>query len=347
MNELRSESEIIKSWKTVEINPVVSICCATYNHKLYIEAAIKGFLMQTTSFPFEVLINDDASFDGTADIIKKYETLYPNIIKPLYQTENQYSKGNNKPHTTFNYPRAKGKYIAYCEGDDLWTDSSKLQLQISQLDSNPNIHLSIHSAVMQNQLSLERTIIGKYRKSTGLVPTEDIIEKKYGNIPTASTVIRASVLLKMVDFITKQNTTVGDIYIHFFAAHSGDGAIYINNPMSLYRFKTKGSWTNRFDKNREMQVSHIRNRIRSYEELNKITCNVYEISIHRSSYNCLKYFFRSNADFNCKLGLLNEFNKFFNIKQRILLFFWLCLHPFLPQIRALKRLLLFKLDANN
>ena len=118
-------------------NMMVSICCITYNHEKYIAQAIDSFLMQKTNFPFEVLIHDDASTDGTADIIREYEAKYPNTIKPIYQTENQYSKGI-KISTTYNFPRAKGKYIAMCEGDDYWTDPNKLQKQVDVLEKNEN-----------------------------------------------------------------------------------------------------------------------------------------------------------------------------------------------------------------
>lgn len=106
--------------------PLVSICCITYNHAPYIRQCLEGFLIQKTTFPFEILIHDDASTDGTADIIREYEARYPHLIKPIYQVENQYSKGT-KISSTYNYPRAKGKYIALCEGDDYWTDPLKLQ----------------------------------------------------------------------------------------------------------------------------------------------------------------------------------------------------------------------------
>ena len=118
---------------------LVSICCITYNHEKYIRDAIEGFLMQKTDFPFEVLIHDDASTDGTADIIREYETKYPDIIKPIYQTENQYSKGI-KISATYNYPRAKGKYIALCEGDDYWIDPYKLQKQVDFLEHMKNVY---------------------------------------------------------------------------------------------------------------------------------------------------------------------------------------------------------------
>jgi len=86
---LKSEAEIIKKWKNQYKIPLVNVMCLTYNHEKYIEDALQGFLIQKTDFPFEVLIHEDASTDKTAEIIRKYEKLYPNIIKPVYQTENQ------------------------------------------------------------------------------------------------------------------------------------------------------------------------------------------------------------------------------------------------------------------
>lgn len=124
-------------------NPFVSICCLTYNHESYIRQCLDGFVMQKTKFPIEILIHDDASTDGTQDIIREYEAKYPNIIKPIYQKENQYSKGV-KVSLVYNYSRAKGKYIALCEGDDYWTDPYKLQKQVDFLESHPNYVMCSH-----------------------------------------------------------------------------------------------------------------------------------------------------------------------------------------------------------
>ena len=99
-------------------NITVSICCVTYNHEKYIEQALKSFLEQKVDFKYEILIHDDASTDKTADIIRKYEKLFPDIIKPIYQSVNQYSIGITNVTQRYNFPRAKGKYIAICEGDD-------------------------------------------------------------------------------------------------------------------------------------------------------------------------------------------------------------------------------------
>ena len=132
-------------------NPLVSICCITYNHAPFIRKALDGFLMQepptgvSADEPwYEILIHDDASTDGTTEIIKEYAAKYPDLIFPLYETENQYSKGHAADIDMYNYKRARGKYIAYCEGDDYWTDPKKLQKQIDWMDMHPDYSVCFH-----------------------------------------------------------------------------------------------------------------------------------------------------------------------------------------------------------
>ncbi|MCI5779181.1 MAG: glycosyltransferase [Lentisphaeria bacterium] len=141
--------------------PMVSVCCITYNHEPYIRDCLEGFLMQKTDFPFEVLIHDDASTDRTADIIREYEAKYPDIIKPIYQTENQYSKGV-KVSMVYNYPRAQGKYIALCEGDDYWIDPNKLQRQYDFMETHPEYSVcSTGFQVLMQKDGLKKTITSK------------------------------------------------------------------------------------------------------------------------------------------------------------------------------------------
>ena len=128
-----TEQEIMQNWKSNDI--LLSINTLTFNHENYIAQCIEGILSQKTDFAFELLIHDDASTDNTANIIREYEKKYPNIIKPIYQTENQWKKGI-KNSATYQYPRAKGKYIAVCEGDDYWIDENKLQMQVDFLEEN-------------------------------------------------------------------------------------------------------------------------------------------------------------------------------------------------------------------
>ena len=110
--------------------PLVSVICTIYNHRPFIEQAIESFLMQQTNFPFEIILHDDASTDGTSDIIRTYAAKHPDLIVPVIQTENQYSKGV-MPLGQSAISYARGKYVAWCEGDDYWIDPLKLQKQIA------------------------------------------------------------------------------------------------------------------------------------------------------------------------------------------------------------------------
>ena len=125
---------------------VVSVLCITYNHEKYIAQAIEGFLSQKTSFPIEIIIHDDASTDRTADIIREYDARYPNRITAILQTENQFSRGIAA--SSILIEKARGKYIAFCEGDDYWTDPYKLETQVSILEAHPECAASTHNEVV-------------------------------------------------------------------------------------------------------------------------------------------------------------------------------------------------------
>ena len=165
--------------------PLVSICCTAYNHEKFIRECLDGFLMQKTTFPVEILIHDDASTDGTADIIREYEAQYSQIIKPIYQTENQYSKGVQLSQT-FNYPRSKGKYIALCEGDDYWTDPLKLQKQVDFLDKSLDYVLVADNSIWYN-LFIDKKIKFSDLSERDLGVLEMLKKRQFG---TASVLFR-------------------------------------------------------------------------------------------------------------------------------------------------------------
>ena len=114
--------------------PLVSIYCSTYNQIDYIESAIKGFLSQKTDFDYEVIIHDDASTDGTTDIVMKYAKMYPDIIKPIIEKENKYSKNIDVSSNII--ANIKAKYVAFCDGDDYWIDDYKLQTQVDYMKNH-------------------------------------------------------------------------------------------------------------------------------------------------------------------------------------------------------------------
>ncbi|MBD3896237.1 glycosyltransferase [Halomonas sp. ML-15] len=143
------QDEITSRWEGDTSSPLVSIKCNAYNHAGYIRDAINGFLMQRTTFPFEIIIHDDASTDGTDKIIYEYMERYPSIIRGVLQRENQYSQG--KKPGIFTSHLVRGKYIAFCEGDDYWLDENKLQVQAEFLENNPDFSVCGHDAcVIEN-----------------------------------------------------------------------------------------------------------------------------------------------------------------------------------------------------
>jgi len=129
-------------------NPVVSVICMTYNHALFLEKCLDGFIGQITDFPFEVLIHDDASTDGTQNVIADYQQRYPNLFKVIIQKENQYSR-TGYPNPLYNFPRVKGEFVAFCEGDDYWEDANKLQAQVNCMRQNPLCSISYHDSVIE------------------------------------------------------------------------------------------------------------------------------------------------------------------------------------------------------
>lgn len=216
---------------------MVSICCITYNHERYIRDAIEGFLMQKTNFRYEILIHDDASTDDTANIIREYEKTFPDLIKPIYQKENQWSKGV-KVGIEYNLKRAKGKYIALCEGDDYWTDPYKLQKQVDFLEKNQKFSMCFHNAKVIDE---NKNILHYYKRfnprGKKVNYLKDIIAGNY--IPTCSVVFRNH-LIDYSDYeVLSNGLWFGDWVIHILNAKEGP-IYYFNEEMAVYRVTSTG-----------------------------------------------------------------------------------------------------------
>lgn len=133
---------------------MVTIRCTVYNHEPYLRQCLDGFVMQKTNFKFEAIVHDDASTDGSATIIREYAEKYPEIIKPILQTENQYSKRDGSLTRIMN-EHTRGKYIAICEGDDYWIDPLKLQKQVDFMENHLDYGLVCSDINEFNQLTKE------------------------------------------------------------------------------------------------------------------------------------------------------------------------------------------------
>lgn len=220
---------------------LVSISCITYNHEKYIAQAIESFLMQQTDFNYEILIHDDASTDRTADIIREYESKYPNIIKPIYQNENQYSMGV-KISATFNWPRAQGKYIALCEGDDYWTDPLKLQKQVDYMDKHPECSMCIHAVQVGGENGILTGRIIKPNIKTNVVKASDFLLAGGRNFHTSSIVFQRKLITNLPKWYYE--APIEDYPLALICSHYGE-VYYIDEILSTYRFLILGSWTMR------------------------------------------------------------------------------------------------------
>lgn len=218
---------------------MVSVSCITFNHEAYIARALDSFLMQKTDFPYEILVYDDASTDRTQEIIRQYAQKYPQIIKPCYQTENQYSKGKYNVEGFFNYPRAKGKYIAMCDGDDYWTDEQKLQLQVDYMEAHPECSMCLHAARIETpERSIQSLKIRPYKRDR-VIAAEEVIDKP-SNYPTASLLFRTKDTRDLQDYYYV--SPVGDISIQIHMAAKGT-AYYMDREMSVYQQGVSVSWS--------------------------------------------------------------------------------------------------------
>lgn len=221
-------------------NPLVSISCITYNHAPFIRQCLDGFLMQQCDFEYEILIHDDASTDGTSDIIREYQKKYPEIIKPIIQKENQWSQGVRGINIKFNFSRAKGKYIALCEGDDYWTDPLKLQKQVSFLEANPEYSFCVHNNYTLNAHTGEQNIRNTKEVESIIDLNSIIIKKKFA---TASIIFRKSGLPKFFpEWYSKVSN--GDYALVVLLAEKGLGK-YFSDIMSVYRVHEKGVWSSK------------------------------------------------------------------------------------------------------
>ncbi|OOE62349.1 glycosyltransferase family 2 protein [Salinivibrio kushneri] len=238
--KLRCEEEILKFWTEGSSIPIVSVGCIAYNHEDYIEDAIRGFLIQKTVFPFEILIHDDASTDKTIDIIDFYKGKYPNIIKVISQSENQYSKG--KRITPIIAKQAVGKYITLCEGDDYWNEPNKLQRQYEALEKNENIDICFTSGISIDEASSKIKSICDYGCNEKVLSLSEIVRGGGDFMPTASLMIRTDFFYHLPNWLDK--APVGDYYFQILASKKG-GAMYLPIKSCVYRKNSVGSWTSR------------------------------------------------------------------------------------------------------
>lgn len=315
----------------------VSICCLTYNHEKYVRKALDGFVMQKTNFKYEVIVHDDASTDNTQSIIQEYAEKYPDLIKPIYQKENIFSKGIS-PSREVVYPMTMGRYIAECEGDDYWTDENKLQKQYDALEAHENCSMCVHKTKMirengedsgffypQKRFVCETGAIDKRKRfnwHTGVIDQHEILKCIFSYpFQTSSYFFRKKIVEPYINGEIYYKC-FGDRIISYLGAVSGD-FYFINSDMSNYRMFSIGSFfSNAINEINIFGFDGLISHIKLMESINSYTKyefdKYFKVSIantcfsSRLSLSKIKLIFKSNHI---------KFNTIVKVEKRVLIKF--------------------------
>ncbi len=311
---------------------LVSIKCWVYNHEPYLRQCLDGFVMQKTNFAFEAIVHDDASTDGSSAIIREYAERYPNIIKPIIETENQYSKRDGSLNRIMNAAMSpSSKYIALCEGDDYWIDPLKLQKQVDFLESHKDYGMCYSRAYVLEGDSIQRIF--------GTDDTSFIGLLKYSNFPTLTRLMRKTVYDEYVGTIHPEDKDwIMSDYPEalYFSAESK--IRYFDDVFAVYRFIPESA-SHSSDISKLIKFYDSADDVR-YFFINKYINNTKEKEelVLQTKRNCLKYklhlFLSKELIEKAKL-LLAEGQDLLNKKER-LKYYLLINYPFVRLVNRCK-----------
>lgn len=254
---------------------MVSILCLAYNHEKYIKDALDSFINQNVNFKYEIIINDDCSTDSTAQIIKEYAEKYPQIIKPIFQKENQYSK-HRRMLIDILLPEAKGKYFAICEGDDYWTDQNKLQKQFDLMEANDEYSMCVSNAMVvdnnKNKVGEINTV-----ENNSILTCDDFILGGGQYVATNS-------IFSRMKYIEQLPTYFNDFSIDYLwqIFLSSMGKTYcFKEPMVAYRINTGSSWTDKIMNDESKNISINKKIVKKLKEINEYTNKKHDDAINK------------------------------------------------------------------
>lgn len=231
----------------------VSVLIMTYNHERYVGRALDGALMQQTSFPFEILVSEDASTDATRSIVQEYAARHPDKIRLILSERNVHTN----EIVTRGLRAARGDYVALLDGDDFWTAPDKLQAQADFLDANPDCALCVANSYVVDEAV--DPVLGELWTSSAEAPVRGFDEMLHGNPFTTNTaVLRRNGIPLIGDWYTALfPATDWPLYLH--QAQYGS-VCFINRPLGAYRLHAGGlysplsratklrAWANLYDK---------------------------------------------------------------------------------------------------
>lgn len=290
--------------KCSSIKPRVAIHSLAYNHGPYIKDALEGFVKQTTNFPVVAIVHEDASTDNTAVILREYAEKYPDIILPIFEKENQYSKPDGSLGDIMNSAiEATGaEYIAMCECDDYWIDPLKLQKQVNFLGSHPDYGLvhTNYNRLNQSSGQIKKKFGNKYTIENGYV-FETLVKNRF--IKTLTVLFRASLISNLPEL--PNGAFSGDAYI-FYEIALKSKIHYINESMCMYRLLAESASHSR-------NADVILNAWKSYEVL-----DLFYLNRAKSSINTIKEILQKWTVLRLKLFISeNRYNEFVEGKKRL------------------------------
>ncbi|ESQ14156.1 MAG TPA: hypothetical protein DDY14_09750 [Chromatiaceae bacterium] len=297
--------------------PVVSVCCITFNHERFIRDCLDGILAQRTTFPVEIVVHDDASNDGTKEIVQRYAAEYPQLFRLILQSENQWSQGI-KPRT-FVFPAARGQYIAICDGDDCWIVEEKLQEQVEALELHTECDISFHPAV-KNIAGDQSETICNHSYEIRIIPPQDVIRGGGGFMPTSSIMIRSDAMTRVMHFFdATPNAPIGDIPIQVIGSSPG-GALFLPMVACTYRFKALGSWTERIERDETLLNTWFVNVFMMYDCLNRFLDYGYGSAIKEKIqfYYGLEQLLDARFFLSNKRYIIKRFHSYFSRTHRLL-----------------------------
>ncbi len=286
----------------IDFIPLVVVRSITYNHASFIEDAMNGFCMQRTSFPFVCTIIDDCSTDGEPAVIENYLQKHfdlddSSIVRNeetedyiltfarnktnkncyfavYYLKYNHYSTGNNSRKDEYIKEWFEQvKYVAFCEGDDYWTDLDKLQKQVSFLEKHPDYSMCTHVALWERNGKLYKAGCQHSKECT--LSSDEVIRFGGLYLATASLVFRKELADDWPKW--RKLSDVGDYPLQILGTLRG-GMHYFPEPMCVYRFQYPGSWTNR--DSCVINTHHLKTEIAWMKVLDEDTCYVYTDAIY-------------------------------------------------------------------
>ena len=262
-----------------EYKCLVSVLCTTYNHEKYIRQCLDSMVGQKTDFPYEIIVRDDASTDGTGEIIREYGRKYPGKVIPFILEFNHFSRGLTNDSFAKMFGMSGGKYIAICEGDDFWTDPEKLQVQTDFLELHPEYSLCVtasHYADADGNL-IKNKVFRTDTVSRELT-TEEIMD---GWTAATNTVVYRKACLEEDVIIPFLGTCVNEDYARMVYLSLKGKVYYLDRMTGAYRVGNPGSFSDDTHKRPEVYKARTMGFAEMLDRMDAYTGGKYTTLIRR------------------------------------------------------------------